>query len=474
MTAMQTITRLAFVLFAALAFGQSAAARTETTSGDEPRIALVVGNANYKDEQKLANPANDASLIAETLRKVGFDVVLVTDAGQKQLEHAIVDFGDRLSKAGPDAIGLFYYAGHGLQVDGENYLVPVDADITREAEVEIDAVEADLVLKQMAFAGSRVNIVILDSCRNNPLARDFRSVSASQGFAEIRTKPKGTFISYSTAPGEVAVDGSDGHSPFAESLAWAMQLPGVDLPEVFQRVREKVLDATDEKQTPWDSSSLVKSFYFVPPQKDDLVANADTGTDSATIAIADASTPNHAPRHETLIRTAAVAPAPAEAEAAEVKPAAAAAEPAVATPAIPAAAAPTFLAADTALYAKSNARLRAAPSTGAVIVFKLVTNAPLRAIARSTDGAWWQVAMANGRTGYIHRDAVTDYRVATRLPATTVPVSFAAAQPMPSAPGRRGQGPLGLVNEAMNWLAGAAGTAGTGAPATPKITRSER
>jgi len=155
--------------------------------------------------------------------------------------------------------------------------VLTEADISREVDVEIDGVSADLVLKQMAYAESRVNIVILDACRNNPLARDYRSVSASQGFAEIRTKPKGTFISYSTAPGEVAVDGNDGHSPFAEALAQAMQLPGLDLPEVFQRVRENVLAMTAERQTPWDSSSLIKSFYFVPPSeaaKPALVADA--------------------------------------------------------------------------------------------------------------------------------------------------------------------------------------------------------
>jgi hypothetical protein len=451
MPTMHRITHFALTLFAALAFAQGAGASTDTA---EPRIALVVGNANYKDEQKLANPANDAALIAETLRKVGFDVVLVTDASQKQLEHAVIEFGDRLSKAGPDATGLFYYAGHGLQVDGVNYLVPVDADITREAEVEIDAVEAGLVLKQMAFAGSRVNIVVLDSCRNNPLARDFRSVASSEGFAEIRTKPKGTFISYSTAPGEVAADGSDGHSPFAEALAWAMQVPGLDLPEVFQRVREKVLDATDQKQTPWDSSSLVKSFYFVAPQKDDnadLVADADT----APAQVAAAATPNHDLHHDTLVRTTGEAAPKAETAAAK--------------PILAATSEPVFVAANSALYAKSSARLRAAPSTTADVVAKLAANAPLRAMARSTDGAWWQVALADGRTGYMHREAVADYRVAVKLPATTKPVTVASTQT--AAPVYRSAGPAGLVDQAIGWLANVAGGPGTGAP---KVVRTER
>jgi len=459
MTTMQMITRFALFLLAAFAFAQSAAANTET--GTEPRIALVVGNANYRDEQKLLNPAKDAELIAASLRKVGFDVVLLTDAGQKQLEHAIVDFGDRLSKAGPDATGLFYYAGHGVQVQGSNYLLPVDADITREAEVEIDAVQADLVLKQMAFAGSRVNIVILDACRNNPLARDYRGLASNQGFAEIRTKPKGTFISYSTAPGEVAVDGNDGHSPFAEALAKAMQLPGLDLPEVFQHVREQVLDATDQKQTPWDSSSLVKSFYFVPPQND------DRKTDDL---VADAGTPNHDPHHATLVRTATAQPDPTPATA-PTQIAAVAPLPTAEVKSAAKTAVPTFVAANTALYAKSNARLRAAPSINADVSAKLLANAPLRALARSTDGAWWQVALADGRTGYVHRDAVTAYAAAKKLPVTTLPV--AAAQPKPAPVQPRGQAPLGFVSEAMNWIANAAGTAGTGAP-PPKVIRAQR
>jgi SH3-like domain-containing protein len=455
MTTMQMIVRFAFFLLAAFAGVQLAAA--DKPAGTEPRIALVVGNADYRDEQKLVNPANDAALIADSLRKVGFDVVLLTDANQKQLEHAIIDFGDRLSKAGPDATGLFYFAGHGVQVEGENYLIPVDAAITREAEVEVDAVQADLVLKQMAFAGSRVNIVILDACRNNPLARDYRGLASNQGFAEIRTKPKGTFISYSTAPGEVAVDGTDGHSPFAEALAKAMQLPGLDLPEVFQHVREQVLDATDQRQTPWDSSSLVKSFYFIPPQKDELVAAADP----AGTTRGDGATPNHDPHHLVLVRTAVQAEtvAPPVGETANPQ------------PAPKAAAVPTFVAAKNTLYAKANARLRAAPSTAADVVTKLAANAPLRAVARSTDGAWWQVALADGREGYVHRDAVTGYRPAPILPTTTVPVAVAAPQRVPMS--ARPHGPLGFVNDAMNWLANAAGTAGSSVVG-PKVVRTER
>jgi len=430
-----------FVFAAGLMFAAAgaAAANTAATTGDatitEPRIALVIGNANYTDEMKLANPANDAELIGATLKKLGFDVTILTDSGQKAMQRAIVDFGERLSKAGPDATGLFYYAGHGLQVEGVNYLVPTDAEIEKEADVEIDAVAADLVLKQMAFAGSRVNIVILDSCRNNPLARDFRSVAAASGFAEIHAKPKGTFISYSTAPGEVAIDGNDGHSPFALTLSEAMQEPGIDLPEVFQHVREKVLEMTDQKQTPWDSSSLVKSFYFIPPTND---AHADSLVASAEPIPAAAAKPEE-------VAAATVTPA-----------------------AIPTS---VFVEMDHSLYAKPGSRLRAEPSTDAAIVARLPVNTEVHAIARSKDGAWWEVATANG-TAYVHAQAVSEVRVAT---APSIPssqrVAVAAQQPQQiltrSAAPSTG---IVLVDQALGWLSQ---TSQTGKPA-PDAVRASR
>jgi hypothetical protein len=447
MNAMHTIKRFAVVLLTGLLFlagGEQAMARQDTPphlDAHEPRIALVIGNADYADEMKLANPANDAVLIGTTLEKLGFEVILVTDAGQKQMQRAMVDFGDRLAKAGPDAVGLFYYAGHGLQLEGQNYLVPVDADISREVDVEIDGVSADLVLKQMAYAESRVNIVILDACRNNPLARDFRSVAASEGFAEIRTKPKGTFISYSTAPGEVAADGNDGHSPFAKALAKSMQLPGLDLPEVFQHVRQDVLAATEERQTPWDSSSLVRSFYFVPATqdgaKDDLIA--------------------------------AVEPAPAPTVVAAAQP-----EP-IALPvlrqaeATQAASAPTFVTQTRSLFAKPGSRLRAEPSKDATILAKLPANAELRAIARSEDGTWWEVSTRQGATAYVHADAVTDFRAARAPKAAPKPVAVQQAYTTASTAPRSQTG-IGVVDQALNWLKT---TSANGAP-PQSATRASR
>src|SRR4051812_42482362 len=229
----------------------------------EPRVALVIGNANYGgDLGQLPNPANDARLMAKTLRGIGFTVVEAEDADQTQMKRAIQDFSGQLATAGGGATGLFFYAGHGLQVAGTNYLIPVHAKIAREGDVDIEAVPVDLVMKQMAFADSAVNIVILDACRNNPLARGFRS--ATRGLADPSVRPMGSFIAYSTAPGDVAEDGNGANSPYTTALAEAITQPGASINDVFQNVRGKVLAATDRKQVPWDASSLTAPFYFVP------------------------------------------------------------------------------------------------------------------------------------------------------------------------------------------------------------------
>ncbi len=175
----------------------------------EPRVALVIGNSAYQNTP-LANPANDARLMAATLRGVGFEVIELIDADQKAMKRAIVEFGDRLETAGSEAVGLFFYAGHGLQVNGENFLVPLSAEIEREKHVAIEAVSATWVLTQMEYAGNRTNFVILDACRNNPLVRRFRS--PARGLARMDA-PRGSLIAYSTAPGEVAADGKRANTP---------------------------------------------------------------------------------------------------------------------------------------------------------------------------------------------------------------------------------------------------------------------
>lgn len=241
----------------------------------ESRVALVIGNSNYGGELGvLKNPVNDAKLVAQSLRNVGFTVIEAEDADLQAMRRAISEFGQQLSAAGEGATGLFFFAGHGVQVGGSNYLVPVHAEIKREADVDLEAVSAETVLKQMAFAESAVNIVILDACRNNPLTRGFRDVT--NGLADMRVKPRGTFISYSTAPGDVAADGEGANSPYSAALAAEIVKPG-SINDVFQAVRGDVMKATNAKQIPWDSSSLTAPFYFTAP-----TATGESGTAGKT------------------------------------------------------------------------------------------------------------------------------------------------------------------------------------------------
>jgi carboxyl-terminal processing protease len=223
-----------------------------------PRIALVIGNGDYENAP-LANPVNDARLIAQTLRQLDFQVLEHLNVNQKDMKRAIQLFGDRLELAGAEAVGLFYYAGHGVAVKGRNYLIPTDAAIDRESDVDIEAVATDTVLAQMEFTQNALNFVILDACRNNPYARSFRS--ATRGLARMDA-PRGTLISYATAPGDVALDGDGEHSPYSRALAKAMLKPGMLVEQMFKRVRQLVVAETENRQTPWESSSLTGDFYF--------------------------------------------------------------------------------------------------------------------------------------------------------------------------------------------------------------------
>jgi len=195
-----------------------------------------------------------------SLMQVGFEVRLVTDGDQRAMKRAIQAFGETLESAGASAVGLFYYAGHGVQLNGRNYLIPVGAAIERDADVDIEAVSADWVIEQMRFARNRLNFVILDACRNNPFARSFRS--GDRGLAKMDA-PAGVLIAYSTAPGDVAADGTGRNSPYSEALAAAMRESAEPAELMFKRVRDQVRRSTTERQTPWESSSLTgDNFYF--------------------------------------------------------------------------------------------------------------------------------------------------------------------------------------------------------------------
>jgi uncharacterized caspase-like protein len=244
-------------LLAAAILGPAAAMPAEL------RVALVIGNSEYSSGP-LPNPANDAKMISETLSNLGFEVVTRRNADQNTMKRAIQDFGARLEKAGPEAVGLFYYAGHGVQLNGRNYLIPTTAQIEREGDVEIEAVSADWVIEQMRYARNRLNIVILDACRNNPFTRSMRSVD--HGLATMDA-PAGILIAYSTAPGAVAADGTGRNSPYTEALSQAMRNLHEPVEQVFKHVRVGVMGATSGKQVPWESSSLTGDFYFAEPTK---------------------------------------------------------------------------------------------------------------------------------------------------------------------------------------------------------------
>ena len=222
----------------------------------EKRVALVIGNNKYAGAA-LRNPVNDATAMAKKLQDMGFEVMLRTDITQRQMNRAIGEFGDKLS---PGSVGLFYYAGHGMQSRGKNYLVPVDAEITGESSVSTESVDVERVLDQLSPA--RLAMVILDACRNNPFERRFRS-GAGRGLAQIDA-PAGTLIAYATAPGKVALDGEGQHGTYTEALLRAIERPGLRVEDVFKQVRIDVLRVTSNQQIPWESSSLTGEFAFRP------------------------------------------------------------------------------------------------------------------------------------------------------------------------------------------------------------------
>ena len=248
---------LVMLAVAALLLGalQSFASRGIPSKGkNEKRLALVIGNSAYEDGP-LRNPVNDANDIAAVLQELGFDVIKRTNAGRREMVTAMRDFGKQLRYAD---IGLFYYAGHGMQIEGTNYLIPVDARAETSAEVEFEAVKANRLLAQMEEAGSKLNIVILDACRNNPF-RGFRSTS--QGLAEMRA-PKGSIIAYATAPGSVADDGKGRNGVFTKHLLRNIKRPGFKVQDVFVETGLSVMNETGDKQIPWTSSTPVRGFYL--------------------------------------------------------------------------------------------------------------------------------------------------------------------------------------------------------------------
>jgi len=221
------------------------------------RTALVIGNASYQDNP-LKNSINDAEAMANALKDVGFDVILLENADLKQIENAIDTFHHQLKAGG---VGLFYYAGHGIQVDGENYLIPVNAKLDVAEDVRYEAIPVGKVLARMEDAANQMNIVILDACRNNPFARKWRS--SQRGLAPIQSA-RGALIAFATEPGGVAADGEGENGLYTSFLLKHLKTPNLDVELMFKRVREDLVQATQNKQVPWEYSSLVGDFSFNP------------------------------------------------------------------------------------------------------------------------------------------------------------------------------------------------------------------
>ena len=221
----------------------------------EARVALVVGNSTYEHAPWLANPTNDARLMAATLSRLGFAVTLETDVTQAGLRRALGAFTDAVAAAGSDGIAFFYYAGHGVQLEGRNYLVPVDAEVGNARDVVLGSVSASDLLQTLELAGGNANLVILDACRDNPFRRATRGLSL--GLARMDA-PIGSIIGYATGPGETALDGSGPNSPYTQALADALVTPGLAIEQVFKQVRRRVYEGTGGAQTPWEESSLIQ------------------------------------------------------------------------------------------------------------------------------------------------------------------------------------------------------------------------
>jgi caspase domain-containing protein len=227
-----------------------------SSSSSEKRVALVIGNSRY-ESAPLKNPVNDANLVAATLREIGFDVISRTDVNLREMQLAVREFSRKIQNG---SVGLFYYAGHGMQSGGRNFLIPVSAQIEVEGDVVLEALDLNSVLEQMGMAQNRLNIVILDACRNNPFTRSFRS--GAQGLAQVNA-PAGTFIAYATAPGQTASDGKGQNGLYTQELIANLRSPGLPIEEVFKRVRVQVKQKSNGVQIPWDASSLEGSFSFV-------------------------------------------------------------------------------------------------------------------------------------------------------------------------------------------------------------------
>lgn len=241
------------------------------------RVALLVGNAAYPGAP-LSNPVNDASDLAAALKARGFDTAVALNASRSEMTARIRSFVDKLE---PGAVALFYYAGHGMQVRGKNYIIPVDAKLQSEADVIDQGIEIDSVLQRLDVKSAAINLVILDACRNNPFTRSYGG-----GLASIDA-PKGTLVAFATSPGKVALDGKGRNGVYTKHLLAHLNAPGLKVEDVFKRVRIGVSEESQGQQVPWENTSLTGDFYFVAPTGETVAMSApDSEVQRMQIAMA--------------------------------------------------------------------------------------------------------------------------------------------------------------------------------------------
>ncbi len=226
-------------------------------NSEQKRLALVFGNSNYPSSP-LKNPVNDANAIGKELKSLGFEVMLYTNLSQKDMINHIREFGEKLNS--DKGVGLFFYAGHGMQVNGENYIIPVSANIEKEQDIELEAVNVKRLMGEMENAQNELNIIILDACRDNPFSRSFRSI-ANKGLAST-SAPTGTIVAFSTAPGSVASDGEGENGLYTQELLKAISKENMKIEDVFKEVRKNVYQLSNKEQVPWENSSIFGDFFF--------------------------------------------------------------------------------------------------------------------------------------------------------------------------------------------------------------------
>ncbi|MDM8515286.1 SUMF1/EgtB/PvdO family nonheme iron enzyme [Desulfobacterales bacterium HSG16] len=266
-------------------------------AGQQGRVALLIGNEDYRSSP-LLNPVNDANGMGDVLEGLGFTVSVRKNLNWQEMNEAIVDFGGKMKNS---ELCLFYYAGHGVQIDGKNYLIPVDSDIRHEKEVKYKAIDAELVLAEMGNSENRTNIVILDACRGNPFSSKFRT--SSKGLTHMAA-PSGTLIAYSTGPGKKAGDGSRNHSLYTEELIKHIEIPGSRLVDVFSQVRKAVRERTGGRQIPWESTSLEGAVYLGKVESAELPVSKPVSVSQSLKVDKKAKTKINLAQSETVIKEA--------------------------------------------------------------------------------------------------------------------------------------------------------------------------